>query len=158
MTDSVRKQMWKAMEESPFLMLKLNESGDHAVPMEAHLDSHAHGEFWFYTSRTNRLAPGGKAMAQFISKDHDLFCCISGTLVEERDPAVIDRYWSNTVAAWYDKGRDDPALLMLRFELDDAEIWTLDRSLKGMFKLLTGKRAHDDEMGVHTTVDLHATH
>lgn len=62
-------------------------------------------------------------MAQFAAKDHYLFACINGTLVPEADEAVIDRYWSKQVEAWYPGGRQDPNLLMLRFDLGTAEIW-----------------------------------
>jgi len=43
---------------------------------------------------------------------------------------------------------------MLRFELIDAEVWDADPSLKGMFKMLTGKTAKPEEMGEHEKVDL----
>lgn len=154
MTDSVRKQMWEALSASPFVMLHLSNSHDHAIPMAAQLDPDAEGEFWFCTTRDNRVAQGGPAMAQFTSLGHDLFCCISGTLVEETDKAVIDRYWSNAVAAWYDQGRNDPNLLMMRFELDDAEIWTRDSSFKGLFKLMSGQKVNEGELGQHKVVDL----
>ena len=44
--------------------------------------------------------------------------------------------------------------LMLRFELTDAEVWDADPSLKGMFKMLTGKTVKPEEMGEHEKVDL----
>jgi len=43
---------------------------------------------------------------------------------------------------------------MLRFELNDAEIWDADPSLKGVFKMLTGKNVQPEEMGNHDTVNL----
>lgn len=154
MSDDIRKRMWTAMADSPFVMVKLDGSHDHAEPMTAQLDKDADGAFWFFTGRDNRIAPGGPAMVQVASKGHDLFACISGNLVEETDPAVIDRHWSNTVEAWYPGGRNDPNLLMLRFDLDDAEIWAMDASIKGLFKLLTGKTVKPKEMADHAVVDL----
>src|SRR3546814_12808152 len=77
-------------------------------------------------------------MAQFAAKGHELFACISGTLVSESDRTVLDKLWSNSIAAWYEGGKDDPKLVLLRFDLDDAEIWTADPGIKGMFKLATG--------------------
>src|SRR3546814_2458007 len=92
--------------------------------MNAQLDKDAHGAFWFFTASDNRLAAGGPAMAQFAAKGHELFACISGTLVSESDRTVLDKLWSNSIAAWYEGGKDDPKLVLLRFDLDDAEIWT----------------------------------
>ncbi|MGN6375605.1 MAG: pyridoxamine 5'-phosphate oxidase family protein [Sphingomonas sp.] len=154
MADDIRKTMWKALADSPFLMIGLTDTDEHRQPMTAQLDKHADSEFWFYTNKQNRLATGGPAMAEFSSKGDDLFACIKGRLVEETDPAVVDRYWSKQVAAWYEKGRDDPNLLMLRFDLDDAEIWEADLSIKGMFRLATGHRIRAEDAGEHAEVSL----
>jgi len=150
----IRKEFWKTLSDSPNLMVNLQSSNEHSVPMRAHLDKDADGEFWFYTSRTNRLAAGGAAMAQFASKGHDLFACISGVLSEETDEAVIDRYWNNAVAAWYDRGREDPDMLMLRFNLAEAEIWTADMSIKGAFKMMAGIKIKESESGDHAKLNL----
>lgn len=154
MSDDIRKRMWTAMAASPFVMVKLDGPHGHAEPMTAQLDKDAHGAFWFYTGRDNRIAPGGPAMVQFTSRGHDLFACISGRLVEETDPAIIDRHWSNTVEAWYPGGRNDPNLLMMRLDLDEAEIWAMDMNIKGLFKLLTGKTVRPGEVADHAVVDL----
>lgn len=154
MTDELKVRMWREMAKSPYVMAGLIGDGQHSVPMNAVLDDDAHGHFWFYHSKSGRLANGGAAMVQYVAKGHDLFACISGTLVEETDPAVIDRYWDNSVAAWYKGGRSDPDLLMLRFELYDAEIWTADGSVVGAFKLMTGMTMKDGDLGEHATVGL----
>jgi len=152
--DAIKQDMWTAMADSPFVMIGLEGDGQHSEPMTAQLDPDADGKFWFYTMTDNRIAKGGAAMAQFVSKDHKLFACIAGTLTAETDPAIIDKYWSNDVAAWYDGGRDDPKLLMLRFELSEAEIWERDASVKGLFKMLTGQKVEGDEVGKHAEVAL----
>lgn len=154
MSDNIRTDFWKALESSPFLMVKLTGEHTHALPMTAQLDRNANHAFWFYTAKDNRLAAGGSAMAQFVAKGHDLFACISGTLREETDSAVIDRYWSRQVEAWYEGGRNDPKLLMLRFDLYDAEIWTADMGIKGLFKLVTGQPIRPQEAGHHAQVAL----
>src|SRR3546814_13989965 len=93
-------------------------------------------------------------MAQLAAKGHELFACISGTLVSESDRTVLDKLWSNSIAAWYEGGKDDPKLVLLRFDLIDAEIWTADPGIKGMFKLATGMAMKDGELGEHATATL----
>jgi general stress protein 26 len=156
MTDAaeIRQQMWKSLASSPFLMVELIGAHQHAEPMTAQLDPDADSAFWFYTRKDNRVAAGGPAMAQFVAKGHDLFACISGTLTAETDPTIIDKYWSKGVEAWYEGGRDDPNLLMLRFDLDDAEIWEADMGIKGIFKLLTSGKIEGNEAGSHAEVAL----
>ena len=78
----IREKFWMALEDQPTVMLARLNSGDHAVPMRAQLDRHAHGKFWFFTKRENRCAAGGPAMAQFVGKGQNMFACIAGLLVE----------------------------------------------------------------------------
>ncbi len=152
--EEIKAQFWKELDANPNVFLTVTGSKQHSAPMRCVLDKDVHGHWWFYTSRDNRAAAGGPAMAHFTAKGHDLFACVGGTLVEETDPAIIDKYWSNPVAAYYEKGRDDPNMLMLRFELDDAEIWVPDATIKGIFKLLTGMTMKPGDGGDHAKVDL----
>jgi general stress protein 26 len=154
MSDDTRKSLWKELDKSPFLMVKLDGSHDHAIPMTAQLDPDNHGYFYMFHNRTGRLARGGRAMAQFSAKGHDLFACISGSLSDATQPDLVDAYWSRAVEPWYDGGKDDPNLQLLRFDLDDAEIWTADSSIKGLFKLMTGQNIKAGELGDHAEVKL----
>jgi len=103
MSSDIKKAMWKAMSDSPKVMVSLIGEDMHAEPMYAQLDKEADGEFWFYTSRDNRIAKGGKAMVHFASKGHDVFACIRGTLTVESRKEIIDKYWSNPVEACLSK-------------------------------------------------------
>ncbi len=154
MPNDILQTMWKKFADSPYIMIGLNKNADHSVPMHAQLDKNANGHFWFYTTTNNRIAEGGKATAQFASKEHDLFACFIGKLVEETDQEVITRYWSKQVEAWYPQGRNDPKLKMLRFELDNTEIWSVDPSVTGLIKLASGATLLPEEMGEHKKVTL----
>lgn len=145
----IRETFWKAFQASPFIMMKLDSAAGHAEPMTAQLDKDAHHAVWFFCARSNRIAAGGAAMGQVMTRGHDVFACISGTLVEETDPAVRDNHWNNAVEAWFPNGKSDPAVLMLRFDISDGEVWTADMGLKGAYKLITGKPIHADEAGEH---------
>lgn len=150
----IKEEFWEELSDSPFVMVGLESDLKHSIPMKAVLDKDANSCFWFYTSKQNRLAKGGPAMVQFASKGHDVFACIAGTLVEENDPAIIDKYWSNSVEAWYDQGRQDADLLMLRFDLGSAEIWEADPGLVGVFKMVTGSKMKPEDLGSHARVQL----
>lgn len=149
MRKDIREEFWHAMEKSPLVMIRLENGQGHAEPMTAQLDRDAHHEVWFYTRRDNRIASGGRAMAQFASKGHDVFACIDGTLVEETDSARKAKHWDKAAEAWFPGGKDDPNLLMLRFEIDEAEVWTADPGIVGTFKLLTGSEMKADDAGKH---------
>ena len=158
MKKELREEFWQALEKSPFIMIRLDSADGpetthagptHAEPMTAQLDKDASHTIWFFASRENRIAAGGRAMGQFSGKGHDVFACLAGTLVEETDPARIDSHWSKEVEAWFHDGRDDPNLMMLRFEINDAEVWTVEPGIFGTFKMLTGNAIRSNEMGKH---------
>ena len=139
MDKDIRETFWKAFQASPFIMIKLDGAPGHAEPMTAQLDKDAHHAVWFFAKRDNRIAGGGKAMGQVMTKGHDVFACIDGTLVEETDTAIREKHWNNAVEAWFPQGKQDPSVVLLRFDIADGEVWTSDIGLKGAFKLLTGK-------------------
>ncbi len=57
-----------------------------------------------------------RAIATFASRGHDLFAAVHGRLSVDTDRAVVDRLWNRFVAAWYEGGKDDPKLALLRLD------------------------------------------
>lgn len=149
MNKDTRETFWKAFEKSPFIMIRLSGSEDHAEPMTAQLDKDAHHAIWFFCKRGNRIAAGGQAMGQVMTKGHDVFACIDGTLVEETDAAVREKHWDNSVEAWFPDGKNDSSVVMLRFDIKDGELWVAELGVKGGFKLLTGAPIDPAEAGTH---------
>lgn len=141
------------LKASPFVMVSLDGSGQHAEPLTAQVDDDQPDVLYFFTGRDNRVAPGGKATAQFASKGHDFFACLAGTITPDNDRAQIDKLWSKPVEAWFPGGKDDPNLTLLRFDITSAELWESDLSLGGMFKMLFGGTIRRGEEGSHAVVD-----
>ena len=149
MDDDTRETFWKAFAESPFIMMRLEGSNEHAEPMTAQLDKDAHHAIWFFLARNNRIAAGGTAMGQVATKGHEVFACLSGNLIEETDPAIREKQWNTVVESWFPNGKNDPNVLMLRFDIADSEVWVSDLSIKGKFKMLTGMPVKASEAGQH---------
>lgn len=159
--DELKARLWKALRSDMTVMLGLvgGEHG-HARPMTSQIEEGDHGPLWFFTSKDNaliqKLGSGGAqdAGVQFVSKGHDLWASIEGTLREDTDRAVVDRLWNPHVAAWYEHGKDDPKLQLLRVDTDQAEIWVDASSMVAGIKMLIGidpKRDYQDKVA---TVDL----
>src|SRR3546814_3142362 len=91
-------------------------------------------------------------MAQFVSKGQDFFACLSGRVLIDNDRAMIDKLWSKPVEAWFPGGKTDPNLALLRFDIDEAELWEADMSLTGKLKMLFGGKMRADEEGSHAKV------
>jgi general stress protein 26 len=141
-------KFWKALKSDMTLMLGLDGVEDgHARPMTAQVEG-AHGPIWFFTTKdaviVQKLGRGNRAIATFASKGHDLFATIHGTVSVDNDRAVIDRLWNRYVAAWYEQGKDDPKLALLRLDPERAEIWEDASSLVAGIKLLLGADPKQD--------------
>lgn len=149
----LKKDMWKRISDSPFVMMGLREGGGHSEPLTAQLDKDQVDTLWFFVGKDNRLAAGGAAMAQFVSKRHDFFACLSGSVRVDNDPAMIDRLWSRQVEAWFPGGNTDPNLALLRFDIADAELWETDMSLTGKLKMIFGGKIQPGEEGSHARVE-----
>lgn len=146
-------KFWKALKSDRTLMLGLDGVDDsHTRPMTAQFEDDR-SPLWFFTSTDNALAQqltsGHRAIAAFSSKGHDLFASITGSLSVDRDRAVIERLWNPFVAAWFEGGKDDPKLTLLRLDADRAEIWLNENNLLAGVKLLLGvdpKKDYQDKV------------
>lgn len=147
----IEAKFWKALRSDMTMMLGLDGVEDgHARPMTAQLDGDEdRGPIWFFTAKDNalveKLAGGtGRAIATFASKGHDIFGTVHGTLTVDTDPAVVDRLWNRFVAAWYEGGKDDPKLALLRLDPERAEVWIDASSMVAGIKLLLGIDPKED--------------
>jgi general stress protein 26 len=141
-------KFWKALQSDMTMMLRLDGVEDgHARPMTAHIEEER-SPIWFFTAKDNtivqNLAKGDRAIATFASKGHDLFATVHGRLALDNDRAVIDRLWNRFVAAWYEGGKDDPKLALLRLDAERAEIWADASSFVAGIKLLLGIDPKED--------------
>ena len=139
----IESRFWKALKKDMTVMLGLPGVEDSAgQPMTAQLDGEGPGPIWFFTAKDVELAQalgaGKPALLTFADKGHDLFATLQGRLVPDNDREMVGRLWNRFVAAWYEEGKDDPKLALLRFDTERAEIWEDEWSLVAGIKLLMG--------------------
>ena len=154
----LEQKFWKALKSDRTLMLGVDGVEDgHARPMTAQCEGDS-GPIWFFTTTDNvlvqKLTQGNRAIAAFSAKDHELFASIRGSLHRDDDRAVIERLWNPFVAAWYEDGKDDPKLALLRLDAEDAEVWLNESSLLAGVKMLLGKDPKQDFKDKVADVDL----
>ncbi len=165
----LRKKLWNAIDDSPFIMLGLKGvEDDRTRPMTAQVDVPEDGDkedggpIYFFASKSDgvgeRVQGTARAVATYASKDHGVFAHIHGNLVEDNDRAVIERLWNPFIASWYKDGKDDPDLKLLRFDTESADVWEAAKgatlkaaALKALFDIDPGKE-HSKEH--QATVDL----
>lgn len=141
----IEAKFWKSLKSDMTVMLGLtNREEGHAQPMTAQLDPDADGRspIWFFTAKdvdlVQAMGSGGEAMIQYASKGHDLFASVQGRLTPDNDRATIDKLWSPFAAAWYEQGKDDPKLQLIRFDASEAQFWLNENSLFAGIKMLIG--------------------
>lgn len=148
----LKTDMWKKMEDSPFVMVGPADGSTHSEPLTAQLDKDQVDTLFFFVGSGNRLAGKDKLMLQFVSKGHDFFACILGNGRIDNDRAQIDKLWNKQVEAWFPDGKDDPNLALLRVDIDSAELWETDMSIAGRMKMLFGGTIKSGDEGSHATV------
>jgi general stress protein 26 len=162
----IETSFWAALKSDRTLMLGLDGVADgYAQPMTAILEpgateDHYRGPIWFFTTKTNtlvdELAQGHRAAAHFASKGHNIFAAIHGDLSVSNDRAAIDRLWNAHVAAWFEGGKDDPKLALLRLDPERANLWIDGSSLIAGVKVMLGVDPKTDYRDKVADVDLRA--
>lgn len=131
-----QEKLWDAVVPGKTGMLGLCGAHDHMQPMTAQGERET-GTIWFYTYKDTDLAKkiaaaGDAAKGMFCINDgRELFACLAGQMSLERDATRIEKFWNPMVAAWYPEGKNDLRLTLIRFDLEDAQVWLTEKGLIG---------------------------
>lgn len=129
------KKFWEEISgHNGFVMLGLQGvENSRTRPMTAQVlkrddaDKNDPGTIYFFASKSEDLVKdmgqSHPAIATFASKGHDLFAHIHGSLVLDNNPAVIDELWNPIIASWFEDGKSDPDLALIRFDTVKADVW-----------------------------------
>jgi general stress protein 26 len=149
----IQARFWSALKDDMTMMVGLDGVEDgHARPMTAQLDGER-SPIWFFSSKDNALVRKlgqvgsldvDRAIATFASKGHDIFATVHGRLTIDNDRATIDKLWNRYVGAWFEGGKDDPKLALLRLDAERAEIWVDASSMVAGLKMLFGADPKED--------------
>lgn len=116
------------------------------------------GTLWFFTEE-----PSGKTEdvaahpeVNVAVGDGKGYLSLAGSASVEHDRERIDRLWSRFAEAYFDGGKDDPKLALLRVDVDTVEYWDTDQPApKKVFELakavIAGK---EPDLGESGTVEL----
>ena len=155
----IEAKFWSALKSSPFVMLGLDGARDgHAQPMTAITEQDDSGPLWFFTTKDNgiveALGESHRAIATYVAKGHDLFATVHGNLSATTDRATIDRLWNPHVEAWFEGGKDDPKIALLKLDTETAKIWLDGSSIAAAVKRMFGRDPKKDYEGKVAEVSL----
>ena len=153
MTDKIEDlthEFWTALDKSRTVMLgALGANRVAARPMTAQTDEDIKdGSIYFFASRGEGIGGeildgASQAHFSFQSKGYDIFASAIGPIAAVDDPALVDKLWTAFASIYYDDGKRDPDLLLLRFTPGEFEVWrsTTTGFLKSIAYKLAGKDA-----------------
>ncbi|THJ65079.1 general stress protein [Arthrobacter echini] len=116
------------------------------------------GDLWFFTEDPSPKADEIRANPQVnvSASTGKGYVSVAGTATLSKDQAKIDELWDPSVSAWFENGRDDPAVALIHVDADTAEYWSMDAprvvsAVKMVKGLVTGSQP---DVGNNDVVDL----
>lgn len=98
----------------------------HSRPM-ATQEHEFDGSLWFFTrddsAKAGELAAHPRVNVSYARPDHQHYVSLAGTAELVRDPAKVRELWNPALTAWFPKGQDDPALALLRVDVETVAYW-----------------------------------
>jgi len=156
MSDDLKKEFWDRLDDTRAGMLMTKTA--RAIPMTHYIDEDDRAAvLWFITAKGTDLAQSaeGRAAAEYLiaSKDESLWARIDGHVSAVTNPTELDKIWNAIAGAWFEDGKQDPDVQLIRFDLTEAEVWATDGGFKFLYEIgkaqMTGQ---NPDMGKHGTI------
>jgi len=138
--------IWNLIKEIKVGMLVTEEKqhdGMRARPMQLVQDDYD-GTLYFYTSKQSAKAfeieKEKDVCITFSDHQKSIYVSLTGKAHISEDQALIDRYWSPGVAAWFEGGKDNEDLAILKLKVERGEHW--DSNENKLFQLFEVAKAN----------------
>lgn len=124
------------------------------VPMSHYADPDENA-LWFITAEGTDIVAevkqGPKPALHIIGDaGGKLWAQIEGQLELSADREKLDEIWSRVAAAWFDEGKQDPDLRLLKFSLAQADVWSTSGGLGFLFQIAKANLTGDEpDIGEH---------
>ncbi|QCO55613.1 general stress protein [Pseudorhodobacter turbinis] len=147
MTD-LKNEFWDRIEDVRTAMLGVKGQG-RLVAMSPRVDDDMPGHVWFITAKGTDLAKAtanGPCDARLVvsSDSEGLYADVDGKLTHSTDREALDETWSFVADAWFEGGKADPDVHLLRFTPRQAEVSvTATNSLNFFYEMAKAKLADE---------------
>lgn len=125
--DATRDEIWRHVRDiETCMMVTRDGDGLRSRPMTPILRP-GENTIWFFADADNHkdeeidAAPRG--CLAFAEPRSHCYVSLSGTFGVQRDRATIDALWNDAAAAYFPNGKDDPRVILLKFEPERGEFW-----------------------------------
>lgn len=100
----------------------------HSRPL-ALLQNEFEGTLWFFTQhpspKTDDVAHDAEVNVSV--SDNKGYLSLAGTASIDQNPTRINQLWNPYAEAWFEGGKEDPTVALLRVDVESAEYWYLDK-------------------------------
>ena len=122
------------------MMSTINSKGDlHAWPMTTSETSLGGKEIWFIGDKTSDVVKdiqsNPKVGLSYASQDDKDYVSISGNAELSTDKAKLDELWSPVYNAFFEHGKEDETVQLIKIVPHGAECWLSGSSTINMFKM-----------------------
>jgi general stress protein 26 len=135
-TQEQRKEFFEDLGGIRAGMLGVDEN---MKPMSHYVDQDDNA-LWFIGAKGTDLAQetrlGERDAHYVIASDKDnMYATLRGTLTAKFDPKKKDEIWNIIADSWFEDGKADPDVHMMKFSIKDAEVWTTDGTPKFLYEI-----------------------
>lgn len=127
LTQNDKETLWKLIKPiGTAMMASWNGEFAHARPMH-HVNDTFDGTLLYYTNVTSgkidEISENPEVCVTYADPDSSTYVSLSGIADFTQDRALIEKYWSPFVAAWFPNGKDDPNIRIMKVHIYLAEYW-----------------------------------
>lgn len=99
-----------------------------------------HGNLWFLSSRSSNknfeIKHDNRVQLFFAKNSDNHFLSVYGTATIYRDQSKIEEIWTPIAEAWFEEGKKDPDVTVIKVKPEDAYYWdTKDGKVISLFKI-----------------------
>ncbi|MFT3749528.1 MAG: pyridoxamine 5'-phosphate oxidase family protein [Agriterribacter sp.] len=130
-------------------------SHPHAVPMSRQ-EVDEEGNIWFLFSSEsdtykNLQCDNNITLLYSDVRDYN-FLSVSGEAEITKDKSRIEKYWNKMIETWFEKGKEDPRIRVLKVKTSDAHYWDNKTNkfvtfLKAAVSAVTGEKSDIGRQG-----------
>jgi general stress protein 26 len=141
--------------DTAMLVTRAEDGHLHARPM-AVAELHADAGAYFVTSidspKVAEIYADADVLLTFQSANQ--YAALYGRANIVRDRALIDRLWKEAWKVWFQRGKDDPAIALLRFDAEHGEFWN-NAGMGGVKYVFEAAKAYLKGETPHVDADQH---
>lgn len=114
------------------------------------------GNVWFLASKESdkykNISKDAKVQLMFSDTSNFKFLTVYGEATISQDQAGIDKYWNKMMDAWFEKGKDDPNIILIKVEPQHSYYWDNKHNkmvtfAKMIFSAVTGAKTDGGQEG-----------